>query len=149
MSSLFSFFSLSLSLIDRRGSERTSSPRERPPPGERMSSDASSHKSGQRERPRRQGKYDDIPSCCTLENVFIFPSHHHRRFALCGSLSLSQNAFGCASRRRKGRKRVSVVVVQGNVLRRLSSLSTIEKRCVNAHTRDKTVIEHERLYPKR
>ena len=141
MSYLFSFFSLSLSLIDRRGSERTSSPRERPPPGERMSSDASSHKSGQRERPRRQGKYDDIPSCCTLENVFIFPSHHHRRFAISVALYLYRKTLvGCASRRRKGRKRVSVVVVQGNVFRLcLSSLSTIEKRCVNAHTRDKTV----------
>ena len=46
---------------------------------------------------------DDIPSCCTLENVFIFPSHHHRRFAFCGSLSLSQNAW-----------------LQGNVLHRSS-----------------------------
>ena len=134
MSYLFSSLSfLSLSLIDRRGSERTSSPRERAP-----------------------GKIMTIYTIVLyiLENVFIFPSHHHRRFAISVALYLYRRTlFGCkTSRRRKGRRRVSVVVVvvQGNVFRLcLSSLSTIEKRCVNAHTRDKTVIEHERLYPKR
>ena len=81
---------------------------------------------------------DDIPSC-TLENV-IFPSHH-RRFA-CVALYLSQNAWlrepskGKETRRRRrpGKRPPSFERRHASVFRRLSSLSTIEKR-VNAHTR--------------
>ena len=73
------------------------------------------------------------------ENVFIFPSHHHRRFACVGSLSLSQNAFWLQNeppskgketrfrrRRRPGKRLSSVSFV---------SFDDRETLCERTHTR--------------